>query len=119
VRALRVINAPRNLAPSLLFMLRAAVGRWGPQRCQSPGSACLGLNPHLGFGVYRDGSSCVNRERQTHQQVLLGKVFVGEREEKTAPNMSQRPRKCLVMGWVCAESQGSEWGARRDRGSQP
>lgn len=41
--------------------------------------------------------------------VLLGKVFVGEREEKTAPNMSQRPRKYLVRGWVCAGSQVSEW----------
>lgn len=41
--------------------------------------------------------------------VLLGKVFVGEREEKTAPNMSQRPRKYLVRGWVCARSQVSEW----------
>lgn len=60
--------------------------------------------------------SCVNRERETHQQVLLGKVFVGEREEKTDPNMSQGPRKHLVRGWVCAESQGSEWGARRDQG---
>ena len=41
--------------------------------------------------------------------VLLGKVFVREREEKTAPNMSQRLRKYLVRGWVCPESQVSEW----------
>lgn len=58
----------------------------------------MGLNPRLDFRVYRGGSSCV-----------VGEGIFGEREEKTAPNMSQRLRKYLVRGWVCPESQVSEW----------
>lgn len=43
---------------------------------------------------------------------MLGKILVEERKT-TVPNVSQRPRKWLVEGQVCTESQGSKWDVRR------